>query len=115
MYHFRFDDLRIIRILRRVTITQCLRNISQLSMLPTNQDILSRLLALVMVYEICNTIRIIKITRCVYGKTKIVCKWLDSLKRPSTLATCMISIFLFQFYDWERFFGITWFSFSFFL
>ena len=77
-----------------ITITQSLRNISQLPMVPTNQNILSRPLAVVIFHEICNAIGIVTITRCVYGETQIVGEWLNSLKWPFTLATCMNSIFV---------------------
>ena len=61
-------------------------------MLPTNQDILSSLLLVVIVHEIDNAIRIITITRGIYSQTKITGERLNSLKRAFTLATCTISI-----------------------
>jgi hypothetical protein len=61
-------------------------------MLPTNQDILSSLLPVVIVHEIGNAIGIITITRGIYSQTKITGERLNSLKRAFTLATCTISI-----------------------
>jgi hypothetical protein len=48
-------------------------------MLPTNQDVLSRLLAVVIVYEIGNAIGIITITKDIYSQTKITSEQLNSL------------------------------------
>jgi hypothetical protein len=53
---------------------------------------MSRLLTVVIVHKISYAIRIVTITRGIYGETKIIGERLDSLKRTFMLAACAILI-----------------------
>lgn len=73
----------IIIISRRIIITQRLRNISQLAMLPADKHIP---LARVIINRISNTVGISLLARSINRQTKRVSKRLDSVVWTSTLA-----------------------------